>query len=285
MNIFPERSDPLNAFVVVKVENTERELNLKDSDDDDFTSIDALENFNLTIEETKDETSTKQKDIHDDDLAECPQCLEYFPSEIITKHIHSHNSIKPTKRYYCDKCDYDAAKSSRLTKHCEKMHRTIAPKTERRKLIKDKRKQCPTCGLFIKNLSEHQKLTHCQEKRFFCDSCNYSCYFKTKITRHMQRHVPKYLRPQFPCEVEGCSFAATRKDAVKSHFESCHQDREKSFVCIECGKGFFNKNNLNIHMRSVHLKVSRTIYFTVMSFFIKRFQQITDQKPSLSRLR
>lgn len=188
------------------------------------------------------------------------------------------------KRYFCDKCSYSAAKPNRLERHCQKIHQNSAPKVERKNRITSteskSRKQCPTCGIFVKNLSEHQKMVHVQVKRFCCDFCNYSCYFKTKITRHIQRHIPKHLREQFPCEMKDCNFFATRKDALKSHILTMHQTvREKICLCIECGKSFYNKSQLNIHVKAVHEKVKNHL----CNLCGKSFFNIKDMEMHVKR--
>lgn len=225
-----ENEDPLeDDFVVVKIES------IDESYEED------LEVPVLEITQNDDE------------------CSQLFDSskQNIAEHVKESHASKP-KRYNCNHCSYNASKPIRLESHCLRYHNTSPPKTERRKqkvkVEMKKRKQCPECGILVKNLSEHQKIIHHQLKRFCCDFCNYSCYFKTKITRHLQRHIPKHLREQFPCDE--CNFVATRKDALKSHVLTMHQKaREKTCLCIECGKSFYNRSQLNIHNKSVHEKV------------------------------
>lgn len=148
-----------------------------------------------------------------------------------------------------------------------------------------KQKQCPICGILVRNLSEHQKTVHVQVKRFCCDFCDYSCYFKTKITRHLQRHIPKGFREKFPCAY--CTFFTSRKDALKSHILTMHQEkREKVFLCNECGKKFFKKSQLNIHDKAVHQKIKNHLcnlcgksFFNVkdMEMHVKRHEKVKDQ--------
>lgn len=205
--------DPLEDFVMVKIESLEENL-------------DESEESEATLNE------------------ECPQCLQFFESVELAKHIKESHS---------------APKASTLEIPSQKVH-SRDPKTKKRKpkelMEVKKRKQCGECGILVKNLSEHQKIIHQELKRFCCDFCNYSCYFKTKITRHLQRHIPKHLREQFPCD--DCTFVATRKDALKSHRLTMHQEmREKNFICKfnNCGRKFYNRSQLKIHAKSVHEKI------------------------------
>lgn len=218
--------------------------------------------------------------------AECPECFELFHSKVISRHLtEKHLRSSTPKRYSCNQCPYTAAKPHRLENHCQKTHNSPAPNIERRKRPNTEtksRKQCPTCGIFVKNLSEHQKMVHVQVKRFCCDFCNYSCYFKTKITRHLQRHIPKHLREQFPCEIEDCSFFATRKDALKSHTLTMHQAREKTHLCNLCepkSKKFFTRSQLHLHIKSVHEKLKNHL----CNVCGKRFFNVKDMEMHVKR--
>lgn len=256
-------ADPLVAFVDVKIESIES-----------------------TLESSIEESANRvvlTSDVEATDLAECPDCLQLFTSSRITRHINEvHLDLSSMKQYSCDKCSYKSGRQSRLENHCTKFHQSSPPKTERKSQSSEikKRKQCPTCGIFVKNLSEHQKMVHVQVKRFLCDFCNYSCYFKTKITRHIQRHIPKHLREQFPCDYQDCHFFATRKDALKSHVLTMHQTvREKVCLCIECGKSFYNKSQLNIHVKAVHEKIKNHL----CNLCGKSFFNIKDMEMHVKR--
>lgn len=115
--------------------------------------------------------------------AKCAHCFQFFDATVIKQHINEvHIQSLTSKRYFCDKCNFKATRLSRLDKHCQEVHKYTESKLARkqRRAETKLRKQCPTCGIFVKNLSEHQKMVHYQIKRFLCDFCNYSCYFKTK---------------------------------------------------------------------------------------------------------
>lgn len=124
--------------------------------------------------------------------------------------------------------------------------------TVNKQQIAVKKQQCSICGNFVKNLAEHQKFTHSQAKKnFFCDHCDYGCFFRTKLERHLQKHIPKEFRSLFQCPI--CSFSCSRKDALKSHLLTMHQsNRQKNHKCPHCKKSFYNASQLNIHIRSVH---------------------------------
>lgn len=184
-----------------------------------------------------EESSTCEEGIVED-LAECPECFNLFESAKISKHIATHT------------------KSSLHHSHCQKA----------RNNDDTKRKQCVICGLLVKNLVEHVKITHSQIKRFYCDICNYSCYFKTKISRHILKHIPKAHRELFKCSQ--CAFECSRKDALKAHMLTMHRTRKRDFNCPNCDKSFFNKSQLNIHTKAVHEKIrNNTCTICGKSFF------------------
>ncbi|CRK93017.1 CLUMA_CG006595, isoform A [Clunio marinus] len=224
-------------------------------------------------------------------IMKCPYCLQTFNDESKLKYLmeteftispfhsrNSKNSISSDKDFRRQKGTKPAeiALTEILTiKQKEEKHDPIIAIMEKELKLKN---QCPRCGVFVKSLSEHQKIVHVQEKRFQCDFCNYSCYFKTKITRHLQRHIPKHLRDQLPCEF--CTFIATRKDALKSHILTMHQKkREKDCLCIECGKSFFNKSQLNTHIKSVHEKIKNHL----CNHCGKNFFNIKDMEMHIKR--
>lgn len=125
--------------------------------------------------------------------AECTHCLVLpsLPSHIPDKH----SSV--SSRLQCNKCSYSSAQPDRLEVHSQKCHLIEVLEISKQKRFKidyKKRKQCPVCGIFMKNLSEHQKMVHNQVKRFICDFCNYSCYFKVifliaQILKKFQSHL------------------------------------------------------------------------------------------------
>lgn len=185
------------------------------------------------------------------DLTECPHCFNLIDQMEFSKHIQTHQN-----QHSCYGCSYSSPKFNRLKKHCQKVHKTEP--IIKQKLIKsriDEKQQCSVCGSFVKNLAEHLKFTHNQAKKsFYCDHCSYSCYFKTKIERHLQKHVPKEFRNLIKCPE--CSFLCSRKDALKSHIMTMHQvDRQKIYDCSHCKKSFYNTSQLNIHIKSVHQNI------------------------------
>lgn len=164
--------------------------------------------------------------------------------EILAKEEVS--EISTSVRSFVNDSQNDASTTFEMTSHVV----VYEPKD----LLDEKKHQCVMCGKFVRNLREHVKFTHNQAKKtYFCDNCNYSCYLKTKIERHLQKHIPKKFRNLVKCSE--CSFLCSRKDALKSHIKTIHREREKSILCSHCQKTFYNSSQLNIHIKSVHQNI------------------------------
>lgn len=85
---------------------------------------------------------------------------------------------------------------------------------------KDTECQCPVCGRFCENnstLVKHVRI-HTDEKPYQCLSCDKKYKDKGSLKRHKDRnHHP--------------------------------QKRSRDFICESCGKAFFSKNDVKIHLR------------------------------------
>ncbi|KAG5678584.1 hypothetical protein PVAND_008246 [Polypedilum vanderplanki] len=213
------------------------------------------ENF-IFVENEEQIESDNQFDTYDSlqnqsvNLAECPECFDLFDTDIISKHIAKHVKKLP---HACNKCKFKTDKLNRLVIHCLKIHNSEPPPKKPKSQLKAK-KQCSMCGSLVKNLVEHLKITHGQLKRYHCDHCDYKCYFRAKIERHLQRHIPKQFQTFFKCEQ--CDFQTNRKDTLKNHYQTMHQaNRERKEICETCQKSFYNKSQLNTHTKSVHQKI------------------------------
>jgi hypothetical protein len=57
----------------------------------------------------------------------------------------------------------------------------------------------------IKSPTSKNQKTTC-EKLYFCDLCPYFSAYKTKLKRHIERHIPKKYRNLFKCSHENCTF-------------------------------------------------------------------------------
>jgi hypothetical protein len=153
-----------------------------------------LENILNISEESivKIESPDKSKDFLDDPLNEVEdtiQELEYSNDNV--------DCVDFFESISCEKCDFISNDADEIEKHYRDCHT---------KKVSGCKKQCTICGVMVKNLKEHMRVQHTKMKRFFCDKCPYSCYFKTKITRHLMKHIPKSFRELFPCTVDGCQF-------------------------------------------------------------------------------
>lgn len=159
-------------------------------------SRDYDESFLFVENEEGAESDFQYENCDSSNLAECPECFDLFDQEVIAKHIAKHIKELP---HACDKCKYKTDKLSRLVAHCSKVHDSEPPQKKSKSQSQEK-KQCSMCGSLVKNLVEHLKITHGQLKRYYCDHCDYKCYFRAKIERHLQRHIPKEFQNFIKCE-------------------------------------------------------------------------------------
>ena len=98
-------------------------------------------------------------------------------------------------------------------------------------------------------LERHIKIEHEKveiKKPFICDKCDNCFETKGGLAAHMKTHEEK-----MPCPECG-----ERIRNLKAHMRAVHTpDELKKFQCQDCGRGFNDKNKLEIHRMNIHLKL------------------------------
>ncbi|XP_013191511.1 gastrula zinc finger protein XlCGF57.1 [Amyelois transitella] len=80
---------------------------------------------------------------------------------------------------------------------------------------------------------------------FKCTHCGRKCPNPSSLAVHMRSHTDE--KP-FPCS--SCDKKYKDSGTLKRHFNRNHlNNRERSFICETCGKGFYSKSDVKIHMR------------------------------------
>ena len=143
--------------------------------------------------------------------------------------------------------------------------------------------KCPKCRKWIRDHNtKHfcRKATKSDAKQglslFACDKCDFVRKSKPSLDEHIQKvHkpetlvqcllCPKYLtNSQMKTHFEegahaartNCSICGKSVIKMKYHMETTHKpDSEKRFICDQCPKGFFAKDQLGSHKMNVHLKL------------------------------
>lgn len=125
----------------------------------------------------------------------------------------------------------------------------------------------------VTKLDEHCRLVHSKAMRYFCDLCDYSCYFKHKIIRHISKHINIHDRSEiFSCPETSCTFVCSRKDYLYHHVKRIHQiERPRNFKCSLCDKSFHYIYKLKRHTSAVHEKIQNfTCSICGMSFHYEK---------------
>lgn len=143
-----------------------------------------------------------------------------------------------TKKYQCKTCNKCFESKSSLTKHI-RTHTGEKP-------FKCTEKSCSKAFRQKSQLVHHLR-THTGDRPYQCDfdACHKKFKSSPELTRHKRIHTGE--RP-FKCQFNGCGKTFRTISALKNH-ESLHQPG-CSYVCLDCTKGYKNKNALKIHQKT-----------------------------------
>ena len=118
------------------------------------------------------------------------------PSSLLNHIKAVHEKVK---RFHCDLCDYACYYGYDLKKH-QKLHESNPLFEGKEHLWTTKKLQnknsnhdekCNFCDFTVKNpstLLNHIKAVHEKVKRFYCDLCDYACYYSPDLTKHKKFH-------------------------------------------------------------------------------------------------
>ncbi|XP_060807440.1 zinc finger protein 845 [Amyelois transitella] len=113
--------------------------------------------------------------------------------------------------------------------------------------------KCPHCGLVCGNnslLNKHIKRMHKDRtKKYQCDYCQRLYLTKGEVRAHIMWSHEK--RGGHACTVPGCGRVFRAPARLRSHTQVDHLGLSppKNHECVQCGKGFINKQVLQRHMR------------------------------------
>ena len=135
--------------------------------------------------------------------------------------------------------------------------------------------KCSSCSFTTMHpghVPRHERTVHSELRPWECSypGCQYAAKTRCGLTRHLKSHPtnPK-LRMPYCCTFKGCEYRAISNGNLKQHKRRWHVlNRITDFGCSFCSSRFYDKNVLNVHIRS-HVKEKR---FECLQFVVKRLQ-------------
>ena len=185
-----------------------------------------------------DKEHGKKKVVIPEGMEQCRKCREFvgskdirehscqnqFPCEICGKIYHNlvslqshvNNTCRPKKegtKHSCEQCGKSFHNKSTLIKHL-KTHDPLNP--------------CPECGKLVRDLDDHMKGMHTddRDKRFQCKDCGKGFIDKEKLERH-KINVHLKLRP-YICRYDGCDVSYNDVSNRNQHEKRVHRAVKKN---------------------------------------------------------
>ncbi|PNF25653.1 hypothetical protein B7P43_G00634 [Cryptotermes secundus] len=109
--------------------------------------------------------------------------------------------------------------------------------------------QCPECPkTFVKNsnFKQHLGIHFIDQQRYHCSACGQSFAWKSTLNKHMLTHSIGPL-PRYRCNLCSKEYAAATQ--VQEHIKRDHY-KQRPHACVVCGKTFYKKYDLKIHVRT-----------------------------------
>lgn len=160
----------------------------------------------------------------------CEECGEKFTSNC---HLVKHMKIHSNSKFPCSQCPKVFATQLQVEDHAERVHYP-------------KKINCTKCSKMFsteKMLRLHDKLHHVAA---ICKLCFVQFPSKKQLRVHLDKHeVNKCSR---------CNKSFLNKQTYKFHLRICGNldDRQPSFFCDICHKGYVRKNGLRTHLKTDH---------------------------------
>uniref|UniRef100_A0A336LE39 CSON007835 protein n=1 Tax=Culicoides sonorensis TaxID=179676 RepID=A0A336LE39_CULSO len=115
---------------------------------------------------------------------------------------------------------------------------------------------CEICGRVFKNWSglvAHRKISHTIESKVFeCETCKKNFASQRNLNYHQKVHLEPEERLTYQCPYEKCANFYFEKRNLNAHIRSKHEGRK--FICgfEDCGREISTKQKLELHLK-LHL--------------------------------
>lgn len=165
------------------------------------------------------------------------------------EHIEYHTN---PDAFRCQECNKRFTQRFLMRLHMAKAH-------EIKNSLKYMCEYCPEQFQYSALLKRHLKIQHIERLqvpemifKFYCDLCPAKIFNSKRMVRyHMQSHISS---KGYICEI--CSKCFTSRDNLKIHLNTVHAENADSLkrICPHCRKYFKNKHCLQNHINALHGK-------------------------------
>ena len=174
------------------------------------------------------------KDHSMEEWKKCEQCDFTGSKHMIQCHMYYYHPKGP--ELICDTCGYRTPHNSVLKQHIRMVHQKIKPYS------------CGKChrSFFSESrLKDHDAVFH-KNQLFSCEKCHKSY----KIRRQLQVHI-RSIHQGIWIHCPQCNLKFAENHDLKRHKKHVH-DRNYSFNCEHCGRGFPFSTRLKEHIQKHH---------------------------------
>ncbi|VEN59814.1 unnamed protein product [Callosobruchus maculatus] len=191
------------------------------------------------------EDAEKHLPTHDENF-QCEVCNKKFKRAYdYGTHAHTHRA---DNMFPCPMCQYKTMRRTSFMVHINYVH------------LKKFSYFCETCGKGFNDalLAKEHHNEHLGIKPFVCVVCEKSFTFSRYLYTHQVRSHRVGIEGQLlPNQCFYCNKVFSKVETLEKHYKQRHLNtapHEKKHLCDTCGKGFSQKNKLQIHYR-VHTGV------------------------------